>query len=64
MIGLSADHFIQALPLVRRTFSTFPWPTRRQIGERVQRDADRAPPPATGATPDDHWDLALSLIHI
>ena len=58
VIGLSADHFIQALPLVRRTFSTFPWPTRRQIGERVQRDADRSPPPATGATPDDHWDPA------
>ncbi len=58
VIGLSADHFIQVLPLVRRTFSTFPWPTRRQIGERVQRDADRAPIASTGATLGDSWDLA------
>ena len=42
----------------RRTFSTFPWPTRRQIGERVQRDADRAPIASTGATLGDSWDLA------
>ncbi|MCC8993071.1 MAG: DUF5682 family protein [Candidatus Contendobacter sp.] len=58
VIGLSPDHFIQALPLVRRTFSTFPWPARRQIGERVQRDADREPALRTADAMDDHWNLA------
>jgi hypothetical protein len=41
VVGLSADHFIQVLPLVRRTFSTFPPPERRRIGERVRRDTGR-----------------------
>ena len=58
VVGLSADHFTQVLPLVRRTFSTFPWPTRRQIGERVQRDADRQPAVATAAGLTAGWDLA------
>ena len=38
--GLSPDHFVQILPLVRRTFATFPAPARRQIGERVRREND------------------------
>lgn len=42
--GLSADHFIQVLPLVRRTFATFPAPARRQIGERVRRDGGAVTP--------------------
>jgi len=58
VIGLSADHFTQVLPLVRRTFSTFPWPTRRQIGERVQRDADRQPAVQMAAGLATGWDLA------
>ena len=58
VISLSADHFIQALPLVRRTFATFPWPARRQIGERVQRDAGREPTAGTEAAPSDQWHQA------
>jgi hypothetical protein len=30
------EHFIQVLPLLRRTFAQFPAPERRQIGERLQ----------------------------
>jgi hypothetical protein len=33
--NLSADHFTAILPLLRRTFSTFAPPERRQMGERV-----------------------------
>lgn len=58
VIGLSADHFTQALPLVRRTFATFPWPARRQIGARVQRGASREPALRAGAVAEDHWNLA------
>jgi len=32
----SAEHFVQVLPLLRRTFSQFPAPERRQIGERLR----------------------------
>ncbi len=34
---LSVDHFQPVLPLLRRTFSTFAAPERRQLGERVKR---------------------------
>jgi len=34
--GLSADAFTALLPLLRRTFSAFPAPERRQMGERVR----------------------------
>lgn len=39
--SVSAEHFVQVLPLLRRTFSQFPAPERRQIGERL-RSADAA----------------------
>jgi hypothetical protein len=32
----SAEHFVQVLPLLRRTFAQFPAPERRQIGERLR----------------------------
>ena len=35
--SLKADLFTQLLPLLRRTFSTFHAPERRQIGERARR---------------------------
>jgi hypothetical protein len=35
--GVSEDVFADLLPLLRRTFSTFTPPERRQIGERVRR---------------------------
>jgi hypothetical protein len=40
--GLSAAHFDDALPLLRRTFSTFAGPERRMMGERVKRAAGGA----------------------
>ena len=35
--SLSAEHFQQQLPILRRTFSTFHLPERRALGERVAR---------------------------
>ena len=35
--SLPADTFTAILPLLRRTFSTFPAPERRQMGERVKQ---------------------------
>jgi hypothetical protein len=35
--GLTEEGFLQLLPLVRRTFSTFPIGERRQMGERARR---------------------------
>jgi hypothetical protein len=35
--SLPPENFLQQLPALRRTFSTFHAPERRQIGERVQR---------------------------
>ena len=47
LAGLPADTFTQVLPLLRRTFSTFEAPERRQMGERAKRGqvniATRAP---------------------
>ena len=34
--SLSGEAFTQLLPLLRRTFASFPAPERRQIGERVK----------------------------
>jgi hypothetical protein len=39
VIGLPAESFQALLPLLRRTFSTFPEGERRQLGERVKRGA-------------------------
>jgi hypothetical protein len=35
LAGLSTETFNQLLPLLRRTFATFPRPERRQMGEKV-----------------------------
>ena len=37
LTGIPADGFVEALPLLRRTFSEYPAPQRRQIGERAVR---------------------------
>ena len=34
---LNQDHFMRILPLLRRTFSSFSSPERRQLGERANR---------------------------
>jgi hypothetical protein len=37
LTGVPADAFLEILPLLRRTFSEYPAPQRRQIGERAVR---------------------------
>lgn len=37
--GLGEETFTESLPLLRRTFSTFTYAERRQIGERVKQDS-------------------------
>ena len=39
--ALKGDAFTQALPLLRRTFSTFAAPERRMLGERARAGGDR-----------------------
>ena len=46
---LPAETFTQVLPLLRRTFSTFEPPERRQMGERAKRGQVRVAPAATAA---------------
>jgi hypothetical protein len=41
VVALPPDHFTAALPLLRRTFSTFQAPERRQMGGRVASGAKR-----------------------
>lgn len=59
LAALPADTFTQVLPLLRRTFSTFEAPERRQMGERAKRGQVRAAPrsPAAGGG-GDQLDLA------
>lgn len=41
--SLSRDTFDQVCPIARRTFSTFEKPERRQLGEKLAREASNAP---------------------
>jgi hypothetical protein len=50
---LPVDTFTQVLPLLRRTFSTFEAPERRQMGERAKRGRARPATSAGGAAADD-----------
>jgi hypothetical protein len=53
LASLPADTFTQVLPLLRRTFSTFEPPERRQMGERAKQDPARAmAKPSAGSTGD------------
>lgn len=45
--ALTADHFTEVLPLLRRTFSTFAPPERRQMGELAKRGSSAAPAAAS-----------------
>jgi hypothetical protein len=54
LAALPADTFTQVLPLLRRTFSTFEAPERRQMGERAKRGQVRpTTSAATGAAAGD-----------
>src|SRR5262249_36581123 len=41
VVALNKDRFASLLPLLRRTFSTFTAPERRQMGERVRSKSNR-----------------------
>ncbi len=43
LAGLTEDHFMRALPLLRRAFSAFGPAERRQLGERARRPSVAAP---------------------
>lgn len=63
--ALSGEHFTEVLPLLRRTFSTFAGPERRQIGERVRGgdgSAETAGPAAPGDFDFERADAVLPLI--
>jgi hypothetical protein len=53
--GIAADTFIEVLPLLRRTFSSFAGPERRSIGEQV-RSSTGAPGQPRQAPEDDQLD--------
>ena len=50
--GLTAEHFTELLPLLRRTFSSFEYGERRQLGDKARAHASDRPAaaPATAST--------------
>lgn len=51
LTGISEENFIQLLPLLRRTFTTFSAPVRRALGERVKKGVTtRTVAPSTATT--------------
>jgi hypothetical protein len=57
--ALKPDAFTQILPLLRRTFSTFPAPERRQMGERAKHAATSGPRLGVKSLPNnDEFDTA------
>jgi hypothetical protein len=50
VFALTPEAFELVCPLVRRTFSTFEAPERRQIGERLKRGLDAQPAGAENST--------------
>ncbi|MHB9108885.1 MAG: DUF5682 family protein [Armatimonadota bacterium] len=63
--ALDEDRFTDQLPLLRRTFATFPSGERRQIGEKIKRDAQ---PPQEQPKPQQEFnaeqaDEALSALN-
>jgi Family of unknown function (DUF5682) len=41
LMSLTEEHFIAVLPLLRRTFSSFPAPERRSMGEKAKHGETR-----------------------
>ena len=59
--GVPADRFDDFVPLVRRTFSTFPRPERRQLGQQLAGGAGGAKPVVDAA---DRIDVARARLAI
>jgi hypothetical protein len=59
LTGIAPEAFVEALPLLRRTFSEYPAPQRRQIGERAVRMGEHSARPADrdGGIDDERADL-------
>jgi hypothetical protein len=58
LTGIPADAFVEVLPLLRRTFSGYPAPQRRMIGERAANIGSGR----TGTDPDDDVDAARGAL--
>jgi hypothetical protein len=56
LCGLGDEAFEEVLPLLRRSFSRFPWPERRQMGELVRSGA-RTGNAQAGRDGTEDWDL-------
>ncbi|QYF92229.1 hypothetical protein KY495_15865 [Massilia sp. PAMC28688] len=63
--GLSDDAFVELLPLLRRTFSTFEAAERRQLGERVVHGSAALPQAAVASEVDEQRAaLVLPILHL
>jgi len=58
LAGLTGDHFVRVLPLVRRTFSVFGSGERRDLGQRATRGAQAV----VAALPAVTWDEARAAL--
>jgi hypothetical protein len=68
LTGIPPTAFVEVLPLLRRTFSEYPAPQRRQIGERAVRLGDagagRAADDRTDDTDDERGDLVMPTVAV
>jgi uncharacterized protein DUF5682 len=63
LTGIPPDTFLEVLPLLRRTFSEYPPPQRRQIGERAVRLEEAAVAgPAEADADDGRGDLVMPTV--
>jgi hypothetical protein len=62
VVSLPSETFTQLLPLLRRTFATFPAPERRQMGERVAQGASVRVAVASGDFDAARAEAVLSLV--
>ena len=59
---MSDAQFVQVLPLLRRTFSSFPPAERRALGDRLRRGSKQATPADDAMTFDEQAVLGVVLV--
>lgn len=67
LCSLPPETFTEALPVMRRTFSTFANPERRQIGERVQHESNgeqKVPTPTLTELDEERADRVLPVLQL
>jgi hypothetical protein len=64
VIGLRDDHFNEIVPLLRRTFATFPRPERRTMGQNIGRSDKPADSSAGQPSPDFDASRATKVLPI